>query len=528
MDLEQLIEALSRPAAYPHPVDRVEVRQTHISAVFLAGPWVYKLKKPVDLGFLDYHSLERRRHFCEEETRLNLRLAGSVYHGVLPIVATAAGVRVGGDGLAIDYVVRMTRLPDEAELRTRLRRDQLDRTLVIDVARRIAEFHASAGGSEAISAQGRFARVERSVLDNFTVARPQIGNTVSLDVFEWVHSLTVVALQRARTLIAERAERGVPRDLHGDLRLEHVYYFPDRAPPDDLVIIDCIEFSSRLRQIDPVADMAFLAMDLAFRGRRDLARAFTDAYFEAHDDPDGRELLPLYLGYRSLVRAKVDGLTMSAPALPPDERDALTERATAHWLFALGELAPPIGRPALILVGGLPGTGKSTLARRLAARFGATVISSDPVRKALAGLEPLESGRDAPGQSLYTEAWTERTYAACLERATRAITDGGRVVVDATFGDDARRRTFLEAARRLGVRGLFLECQAQEATIRARLAARQGDASDADFAVYARARERWQGATPAVDRARHVVVSDDDRSAVEDRAVELLSAAGLA
>ena len=173
----------------------------------------------------------------------------------------------------------------------------------------------------------------------------------------------------------------MPRDTHGDLHLDHVYLFPDRAPPADLVIIDCIEFNERFRFADPVADMAFLVMDLAFHGRRDLARAFADAYFRASGDEEGRALLPFYTAYRAAVRGKVEGMELAEREVPEAERAAALVRARAHWLLALGELEEPGRRPCLVLVGGLPGTGKSTLARGLAEQAGFTVIRSDLVRR---------------------------------------------------------------------------------------------------------------------------------------------------
>ncbi len=342
-ELAELIAGLSVPTAYRHPVERVEVRQTHVSVVFLAGPFAYKLKKPVKLGFLDFSTLDRRRHFCEQEVQLNRRLAPEVYLGVVPVVRTARGLQAEGAGAVIDWAVKMQRLPDEATLLARLQRGEVGIELVEALAAKVAGFHQRAATSERIATFGRFEAVSRIVLGLFDQGAVQVGSTVSRDVFDRLQTGAVETLTRLRPLIESRAARGMPRDTHGDLHLDHVYYFPDRPPPADLVIIDCIEFNEAFRYADPVADMAFPVMDLAFHGRRDLAGAFAEAYFRAAGDEEGRALLPLYVAYRAMIRAKVEGLLAQEPEVPEAEQTAARVRARAHWLLALTELEPPAG-----------------------------------------------------------------------------------------------------------------------------------------------------------------------------------------
>src|SRR6516162_5740462 len=287
MELARLIEVLSDPAAYPYAVEAVDVRHTHISVVFLAGPSAYKIKKPVNLGFLDFSTLDKRRHFCEEEVRLNRRLAPEVYLGVVPVSHTESGVKMEGRGELVEWAVKMKRLPEEATLEKRLQRGQVEVGLLKALARKVAMFHARAETGEHVSAFGRFEVVARNARENFDQVAPQVGTTLSQAVFERLRRLTEEALARLGPMIESRAERGGPRDTHGDLHLDHVYLFPEREPPADLVIIDCIEFNERFRYADPVADMAFLRMDLTFHDRRDLARAFADAYFRAAGDCGG-------------------------------------------------------------------------------------------------------------------------------------------------------------------------------------------------------------------------------------------------
>lgn len=488
MDLTGLIGTLSRPDAYSYPVGRVDVRQTHISVVFLAGPFVYKLKKPVKLNFLDFSTLELRRHFCRQEVDLNRRLAPEVYLGVVPVVRTSGGVQLEGEGEVIDWAVKMKRLPDEACLLHLLEQGKVDVPLVQALARRLAGFHRTAEAGPRVLAFGRFAEVTRSVLGVFDQCEGQVGAAVSRPVCDRTRALVGGALARLRPLIESRAARGLTRDGHGDLHLDHIYVFPDRQTPADLVMIDGIEFNEQLRCTDPVADMAFPVMDLIYHGRRDLASAFADAYFEASADEEGRALLPLYTAYRAAVRARVEGLLLAEEEVSRAERGEALMRARAHWLLALAELEQPSRKPCLLLVGGLPGAGKSTLARRLAEAADFQVLRSDVISKELAG----QSLQDRLRSAMYAAAWKHGTYDECLHRAERLLFEGKRVLVDATFRAEKDRRTFLEAARRWGVPCLMLLCQASPKTVRCRLQNREGNASDADWLIYLKAVRAWE------------------------------------
>lgn len=501
MKIDRIIEQLRRPEAYPHRPRTVEVRQTHISAVFLAGDLVYKVKKPVELGFLDFSTVEKRRHFCREEVRLNRRLAPDVYLGVVPVTAAGeSGLRVDGKGRVVDHAVKMRRLPDEATLAAFLERGALEGDALERLGRRIAGFHADAASGDHVSSFGCWEVVAANARENLEQSRDQVGVTVSRSVRERLRAVLEQRLEAHRDLIEARAGRGVTRDTHGDLHLEHVYLFPDREPPRDLTVIDCVEFNERFRYADPVSDMAFLAMDLRAQGRYDLERRFSRSYFRAAGDPDGRALLPFYRSYRAAVRGKVEGMAAGEEEVSAEEGRRAVRRARGHWLLALSELEPPNRRPGLVLLGGLPGTGKSTLARALARRADFRVVSSDRVRKDLAGLAPRESASASFEEGLYTPAWTARTYRACLRRALDEIFQGHRIVVDASFGDREMRRRFLEAGRDYGVRHLLLVCDAPREVVRERLERRDPGASDADWEVYLRAADRWEPPGPEIRR----------------------------
>jgi uncharacterized protein len=527
MELPELIEALSAPAAYPHPVDKVVVLQTHISVVFLAGPYVYKIKKPVNLGFLDFSNLARRRHFCAEEIRLNRRLAPHVYLGLVPIVGMTKGALIGGAGEPIEWAVQMKRLPADATAERRLELGQVSIETLQALARKLAHFHAQAEGGERISLFGRFDIVARNARENFEQAIPQIGLSISRGVYERLRTLTEERLLALEPLIEKRAALGKTRDTHGDLHLDHVYLFPDEAPPGDLVIIDCIEFNERFRFADPVADMAFLVMDLIFHGRRDLARPFAAAYFEAAADAEGLALLPFYVAYRAAVRGKVEGMELAEKEIPADERTRALLKSRGHWLLALGELEQPAHRPCLILIGGLPGSGKSTLAALLAERAQCRLLRSDVVRKELAGIASKDRARAHFGEGIYTSEWTDKTYAECLRQAESMIFEGQRVIVDANFGTEAKRELFLAAARRLGVPALFLLCTADPAVVGTRLDQRQGDASDADRSIHQKAAQRWEAPGPAARSALREISTTGAKVQALEQALTVLTEAGL-
>lgn len=527
MEPARLLDLLSQPDAYPHPCGPVQVHHTHISAVFLAGPYAYKVKKPLDLGFLNFTTLERRRHFCLEEVRLNRRLAPSVYLGAVPIALHGGSLTVGGEGEVVEWAVWMERLPQEATLASGLDRGEVTGELLAALAGRVAAFHRNAESGPHVDALAGWEVVARNARENFEQSKSQVGDTVAAQVFSRFWSLTETALEERRPLVAVRAGRGAARDTHGDLHLDHVYVFPERPTPDDLAVVDCIEFSERFRYADPVSDAAFLSMDLAFRGRRDLAARFREAYVQEARDAEGAALFPFYEAYRAAVRAKVEGLRAAEGEVPPPDREQARRSARAHWLLGLGTLEAPDRRPCLLGVGGLPGTGKSTLARGLAERAGFEAVVADRVRKELAGLPAEAPAAAAFGEGLYTPEWNERTYAACLERAEEILARGGRALVDASFREDGRRRELLDRARQWGVPGMLLLCEAGAEDVRRRLARRRGGPSDAGWEIYLRAAAVWEEPGVQTLPALWHIPSQPDATATLEEALGVLRKEGL-
>lgn len=484
---DELVAGLSDPRAYPHPVaGKVEVFRTHISTVFLAGDHAWKLKRPLSLPFLDAARLERRRELCQAEVELNARLAPGVYLGVVPLVREGGGLRLGGRGPAVEWAVHMRRLPADRSLAALLEAGRLDAALVARVGERIARFHATARRGPDVARWATFPAVAALLRGNLIELGSLSPGHLAPPLLAGLSRRLEEELVRQRLRIEGRARRGFPVDGHGDLRLEHVY-----SLDGELSIIDCVEFSDRLRCGDPVLDLAFLTMELERAGRDDLARALEQAYFAVSGDAEGRLLLPLYVAHRALVRAKVEALTGGERKL---------SCALAHALQALARLSPPRARPCLVLLAGLPGSGKSVLARRLVEQAGFTWIRSDLIRKELAGLSATTSARGAQDEGLYSAAWSDRTYATCLERAEAVWSRGGRALVDANFPSEARRQAFLRAARAAGVPARLLLLEVPPEVARARIAARKGDPSDADTSTYDQLRARFEAPGPETAR----------------------------
>ena len=475
--------------AFPTPVSDIQFVQTHISLVFLAGDFAYKIKKPVRFLFVDYSTLEKRKSFCEREVELNRRLAPDVYLGVVPITRQGDTLALEGEGEPVEYAVKMRRLPDDNRLNRLLESGRLPQNFWPNLVERLIRFYqTSTQGSEVT----RWADPE-SVEEDWSQILSQVrGFPPDLLMPElWQKIEENFHEEWNRLLPWIEARKGRAREGHGDLRMEHVYCFPGAAPPKDLSIIDSVEFDPRYRCGDPMLDIAFLVMDLEAQGFDREANLLAYAWVSQSHDEDG-DLLAFYTAYRHMVRGLVRGLQAQETDMPPEERNKAGEKARLHFRMALAKLAPPEGRPCLVLLGGLPATGKSSLARPLEREEGFTVLSSDVIRKELAGLLPSSQPATGWGQGLYTPEWTDKTYAYILEKTGESLLKGQRVLVEASFWEQARREPFFRLAQRLRLPFLFFICKAGIETVKERLKKSERYASDADYGVYRQMAERWQ------------------------------------
>ncbi|MGV8078944.1 MAG: AAA family ATPase [Syntrophales bacterium] len=515
----KLVDTMLNPELYPCRPETVELVQTHISYVFIAGEEVYKVKKPVDFGFLDFSTLEKRKFYCGEEVRLNRRLAGETYLGVAEIRQDpAGGLSLSGDGPVVEYAVRMKRLPQDRMLKGLLREGTVDISVMDDVARKVAAFHAAAETGGRIDEVGGIDTIRHNHDENFDQTAKYRGVTIPAYQWAFIRDYIAFFMDRNGDLLRRRVEEHRIRDCHGDLHLEHI------CLAGEIVIFDCIEFNERFRFEDTAAEAAFLAMDLDYNGYPDWAESFVAAYIRHSGDDDVRRLLNFYKCYYAFVRGKVVSFRLDDRAIGEEGRREAREMAEKYFDWAYTYAARP-ERPALILTAGLMGTGKSVVARQVAPRLDAVVIQMDALRKELAGLKPGEKRPEAFGAGLYSAEVSQRTYAAALERAGETIREGRPVIIDGSYKRREDRLRALETARTLGADFMVLECCCGEADIRRRLEGRQseaGEPSDGRWEIF-RQQQADYDAVRELPRECHGIV-ETDVSPVEaaDRALRAI------
>jgi aminoglycoside phosphotransferase family enzyme/predicted kinase len=471
--------AMLCPETYPEreaPIDYVE---THVSRLYFTSRHVYKIKKPVDFGFLNFTTLDHRRFYCREEIRLNQRFAPGTYLGVVDIRRTPSGIRIADQGEIIEHAVWMRRLPAELMLDRRIAAGDPDLPPVMDsLGHRLAELHAKSEVCRNDGGRPNVDVVRSNWRENFDQTTPFAGKTLSPQAIALIAGYVGRFLERHASLLRRRETEGHVRDGHGDLHAEHI------CLTDPVQIYDCIEFNRRFRIADTAADLSFLLMDLEYRRRRDLAGRVLTAYREGRRDRTEMDLLlPFYKLYRAFVRGKVNSFLTADESASQATRSAAEAEAARYFNLALGYLCGQV----LVLTSGLMGTGKSTLAAALAAPLGADLLRSDTLRKEIAGARGGE-GRTADfGTGIYSPAFTRRTYDRLLERTTETLAAGRSVVADASFLRREERELFRAAAGAAGVPLVLALTECPRDTALQRLDARLdagGDPSDGRRELY--------------------------------------------
>jgi aminoglycoside phosphotransferase family enzyme/predicted kinase len=473
-----LVRGLMRPDAYDHPVSEFRLLETHISWVILTGQFAYKLKKPVDLGFVDFTTLERRRHFCEEELRLNRRLTPELYLAVRPIYGSLEHPTFQPHGEPIEFAVQMRQFDQSCLMPAVLERGELRPEQVDRLAMAVADFHRAAAVAEASSPYGTPAAVRAPVVANFD----HLHLAASADRLAPLRAWTDAEFERRRDWFQLRRDCGWIRECHGDMHLGNMVLL------DGVIrVFDCLEFNPGLRWIDVIAEIAFLVMDLQERGRPDLALRVLNGWLEQIGDYDGLVGWRWYFVYRALVRAKVAALRLAQADVEAEERAAKHQELQAYLDLAQRWTEP---RPtSVIIMHGVSGSGKSYVAQRICERFGAVRLRADVERKRLFGLWGAPGPRRLTG-AMYSPEVTDVVYREVLAgHIPPILTAGFSAVVDATCLRRAQRTLFREAADRQGVPWLIVDVRAGRETLRRRISERQTtgtDPSDADFAIVER------------------------------------------
>lgn len=470
---------------------RRELRETHISWVFLDDERALKVKKPVALGFLDFSTLRARRAACEAELSLNRRLAPDVYRRLVPVTCDATGRHaLDGEGAVVDWAVEMRRLSDGDAADARLAAGTLVRADIARIAEHVAGFHAAARADADTARFGEPAAIRHNVVENFAQTRESATRYLDPASLAEIERAQLGFLDRHEGLFERRVRTGRVREGHGDLRLEHVYL--DDA--GHIEIIDCIEFNERFRHGDVCADVAFLSMDLTWHDAPSLSEAFLAAYVRASGDWDLYALVDFYASYRAFVRGKVSLFLADDAGAAPELRERAARDARKYFLLAQACEREPLSRPVLYAVAGLVASGKSTLADALADAVDAPVVSSDRTRKELAGVEPTQKLAGGTFTGAYTPAQTEKVYAELARRAGIVLDSGRSVIVDASFRSRALRDFVRTLARKRGVELRLVECRVPAEVARARLAerARGPSVSDAGIDAYEALTRRWE------------------------------------
>ncbi len=473
-----LITALNNPAHYPHPVDQVTLLETHISWVFLAGEYAYKIKKPLNLGFLDFSSLERRAHFCREEIRLNQRQASDLYLDVVPITGSPSQPELGGSGEPFEYAVRMRRFAREDGFDHLLAEGRLQPQHIVELAEQLAQLHQKAAVAPPDSPLGQPEQVMAPMRDNLVALQTMLTTEADQARLQRLADWTEAQGAALKSLLQQRCRDGFIRECHGDAHLGNVTLFRGRT-----TLFDAIEFNQEFRWIDVINDLAFTLMDLCHRGAPAMSWQVLDRYLTLSGDFQGVRLLTFYQVYRALVRAKIAGLRLGQD-LDAEQQQAVLAELKAYVRLA-ERLAEP-RRPALIITMGLSGSGKTVLSNHLLQDLGLIRLRSDVERKRLHDLAPEADSHSQVAGGIYSSDTSQLTYARLRDHAATLLQAGEPVLVDATCLQQQQRQAFRQLAQEHDVPLHLLVCEADTETLKARLhrrAAQGGDASEADTTV---------------------------------------------
>ena len=470
----EIYRQMEDPGFYPHPANRVEIRETHISKVFLVGEYVYKIKKPLNLGFLDFTTLEKRRYYCLQEVALNRRLSVDIYLDVIPITLDGDTYRLGGSGPVMEYAVKMRRLPDHCTMTHRLETGGLEQAEIDHLTDVLVTFYDQPQDPAQTSEFGSWSVVSGNCDENFTQTAPFAGKLFDERIFEIIRGAVTTFLKRRKPLFDMRVETGKIQDCHGDLRTDHIYFIDDT-----LQIIDCIEFNPAFRYGDVASDLGFLVMDLDKRGHAAVAATLITGYIQRTGDANLFVLIDFYKCYRAMVRFKINCIRAQAPDITEDEKTGLLA-GIKQYLDLAYDYAIRFTRPVLWVVCGMPASGKSTVAEKLGEAFRVPVFKSDIIRKEHFA-SPTENLSHLPFKSgIYSKRITALTYGRMMLLAQEEIEKGNSVILDATFSACHFRREAIRLAADKDANIFFIECTAPEALLKKRLSKRNNQTSLSD------------------------------------------------
>ncbi|MDR9467392.1 AAA family ATPase [Marinospirillum sp.] len=476
---DTLIQTLKTSAAFPHPAEAIQVRETHISWVLLTGDFAYKIKKPVDFGFLDYSSLDKRKHFLELEMQLNQRLAPELYLEVLPISGTPEAPRIGDASDPFEYTLKMRQFDDSQLLNALQQRGELKEEHLLQLSDEIADFHEQLAGQQPPDDLGTAEAIWAPAQQNFEQIRGLLDDEEALKQLKLLEDWSVDTFERLKDTFNQRHADGFVRECHGDLHLGNATLWQGKV-----VAFDCIEFNPGFRWCDVISDLAFLLMDLEDRGLKQLANITLNHYLEKTGDYESLQLLCFYKVYRALVRAKINLFRLGQPGLDDEDKAAVIRQYRSYT--DLAESYTDFNSPYLMITYGVSGSGKSTLTENIVRELGGIRIRSDVERKRLFGLDAQANSHSAVASGIYTPEASEQTYQRLSDLADQVLRSCHPVTLDATNLKRAQRDRLRDVAENLGLPSLIIALKADEATLRRRITKRQQEGekvAEADLAV---------------------------------------------
>ncbi|MGK7884931.1 MAG: AAA family ATPase [Crocosphaera sp.] len=469
MELSRLIKQLENPNSYTHTVQTpIKLIQTHISAIFLTGNYAYKIKKPVNFGFLDYSSLEKRQHFLNQELTMNQAIAPDIYLEVLPITIQNDQVKIGGEGEIIDYVLKMNQFPQDSLFINLFLAGKLEKHHLEELGKIVAKFHKNTTTNDYIRSFGEIEVIKKSIDENYEITDKYIGTIQSQQQYKETKNFTDSYLELKKDYFIQRQKENKIRECHGDLHLKNICLWNNK-----IQLFDRIEFNEEFRYVDVMCDVAFTVMDLDVRNRQDLSNIFLNTYLEHTGDWQGLQVLPVYLSRQAYVRAKVNSMILDDPNISEENHQKGQQEAKNYYHLAWQYTQQHQGK--IIIMSGLSGSGKTTVAKYLAEKINGILIRSDAVRKHLGNVSLDETGNS----ELYSQEMNKKTYERLIKLGEIVAKEGFNVILDAKFDRHQWRKPVIEIAKKDNINLTILYCYAPVETLSDRLSKRKGDISDA-------------------------------------------------
>ena len=486
MNQGMLFDHLKNPKFYGPHVKSVQLIQTHISYVALTGTYAYKVKKPVNFGFLDFSTLDKRKFYCEEELRLNKRLCPEMYLDVLPITQRDGTLQLDGSGTIVEYTLKMKEFPQENIMTSMLQQGKITEETIDTLCSILVNFYNTQERSADITKFGEVQAVKQNIDENFDQTRPMIGITVPRETYSYIKEAAARFFERKKDVFGQRMKEGRIADCHGDLHSGNIV-----VTNDTIHVFDCIEFNDRFRFCDVASDIGFLAMDLDYLNYPYLSSYLIQQYVQKSGDTSIYQVLNFYKSYRAYVRGKVQGFQLNDPHIDAVKKNTIVDAAKKYFdlssyyaLLFSHEMYQK--KPLLFVVCGLSGTGKSTIARKIAVDYHATQINTDVVRKELADIDQFERHHDQLNTGLYDPKNVDETYEQVMKRAATVLSKGGNVVLDATFQKKKYRDMACHIAMKHHADLLIVQCVCPDAVVKKRLEERvkKKSVSDGRWEIY--------------------------------------------